>query len=204
MSDGGLNWKGVLFWSILITIVAIVALYFLWKTPTGEAGPVRVAVDNVIAKVTSVQMLNLGSAGTLLSNNWATVAGIGVTAIPLTYTTIKSYLSQQKAKKELEAAQELAKINQSKDALHIEELEKKISLLESDSTADELQKKLSGIAGEKEQLETKITQLTGQVNQLSEQPKQIIQQLWQASGGKVQTIAGEQVKVIELTKTNVI
>lgn len=191
MSDGGIIWKNFAFYIIIAAILIIAVLYFVWTT-----GPIHVFIDNLASKV-SLPKIDTSSITTLLSNNWTTVAGIGLTAIPLGYTTIKSYLSQQKAKKELEAAQELAKLTTSKDAVEIKALKDRLSEYESDTTNSELQKKILGFSSEKEAMQNKINSLSGQVEILSKTPANICESLWAKSGGQTVTEGGKLYRIIE-------
>lgn len=195
MSDSGIIWKNLVFYIIIAVILLLALLYFLWKD-----GPIRVAIDGLIANVSLPKMpeFSLNGVGTFLQNN-ATLIGIaaplGITAV--TYF-VKNYQTNKLLDKKIEELSEVKLSAAQESNAKIAALQKEVDAYKSDTTAETLQKRLSGLSGSNEQLQTRIIGLESQITQLSEQPKQIIQQLWQASGSKVQTIAGEQVKVIEL------
>jgi len=198
VSDKKVNWKGVAFYAVIILIIAVVALYFLWPT-----GPVKITIDSLIASL-HLNNIDLSSVSKLVTDNWAAIAGVAVTAVPLGYAYIKSYLDKQKLKKELESQQELAALSETKAKGTIDGLKKEVTTLKNDTTASDLKKQLGDLTGKNESLETKIKQLTAQNEQLSKTPTQMAESLWSKSGGQILEVNGEKYKIIEKTITNVI
>ena len=194
MVDTGINWKGVFFWVILLVFLACIVFYFFdWMNFRAMIGSFTSKID-----LPKIGALNLSGITDFLTKN---AALIGI-AVPLGITALSYYIKNYQTNKLLD--QKIAEISTTKLSLtqqassKEQELQHQIDLLNGDTTADTLQTNLSKITSEKQILSNQVEQLRGQVIQLSSQPKDIINQLWQASGGKVTEIAGETVKIIEL------
>jgi ABC-type phosphate transport system auxiliary subunit len=82
-------------------------------------------------------------------------------------------------------------------------LESKLSIFETDTTSEELQKTLSAVTGEKTKLENTVTNLQGQLQQLQTEPSRIAESLWAKSGGQTMEINGVKYKIIEKLITEV-
>jgi hypothetical protein len=176
MSGETVNYKAVAFYILIIFVVAVVILYFLPLNPN----PIHAAISNVLSWISStVGKLGGGSIGQLISKNWTYILGIGVTVIPLAYTTVKSYLDKATATKALQAAQDLAvtKENSAKTMLEqaktakdaeIQTLKDKLSTYENDPALSSLQTSYST-------LQTEKTKLQGQIDLLNQKLEAEIQ-----------------------------
>lgn len=189
-----INPKGIIFYIIIGCVIAVVILYFL---PI-NGNPVTAAINGLITKLNLPQItlpdLN-GIFEWIKNNSIATgvLATVGTTAF--TYF-IKNYQTNKLLD------DKIAELNEAKiKVLNTEDTAKtlsdKLKLYEQDVTADELQKTLSAISGEKSELETKIKGLEGQIESLSKQPAQLAESLWAKSGGQTIEVGGVKYRIIE-------
>ena len=197
-----LNIKAIILYGILIGVIVLAVIYFLPASWLPN-NPVK----SFFAAIASSLHVNTGNIGdsvkNLVTQNWATIAGVGLTAIPLIYTTIKSYLNQQKAKKELEAANDLFALKQQEADAKIAGMQQQIDTYNSDDTAAMLQKALGEKNSSIERLETQMKSLAAQNEELSRQPARICEQLWVKSGGQTISEGGHEYRIIEKTTVEV-
>ncbi len=194
MSAKKINWTGILFYSILFAIIVLALLYVFWHD-----GPIRTGVNNLVSLISSkIQLPQFSFEGItdFLKNNGVllgTTASLGTTAIAY---FVKNYQTNKLLD------QKIQELNEEKikafNAMDINKtLEDKLKLYETDTTADELQKSLSTITGEKSALEKQVSNLQSQIELLNKQPAQMAESLWAKSGGQVITEGGHTYRIIE-------
>jgi hypothetical protein len=193
VSGTGINWKGVFFWIIFLVFMACIIFYvFDWMN-------FRVMVGSLTSKIGIPKLSNFNLSGIteFLTKN---AALIGV-AVPLGITALTYFVKNYQTNKLLDAS--IAKANEAQLSASqaanskVSALEQELATYKGDTTADELQKTLSSITGERSTLENKVISLTAQIEQLQKLPSQMANELWSKSGGQTITVAGEQFKVIE-------
>jgi len=194
LSAKKINWTGILFYSILFAIIVLALLYVFWHD-----GPIRTGVNNLVSLISSkIQLPQFSFEGItdFLKNNGVllgTTASLGTTAIAY---FVKNYQTNKLLD------QKIQELNEEKikafNAMDINKtLEDKLKLYETDTTADELQKSLSTITGEKSALEKQVSNLQSQIELLNKQPAQMAESLWAKSGGQVITEGGHTYRIIE-------
>jgi hypothetical protein len=193
VSGTGINWKGVFFWIIFLVFMACIVFYvFDWMN-------FRVMVGSLTSKIgiPKIGDINISGIKDFLTNN---AALIGI-ATPLGITALTYFVKNYQTNKLLDAS--IAKANEAQLSASqaanskVSALEQELATYKGDTTADELQKTLSSITGERSTLENKVISLTAQIEQLQKLPSQMANELWAKSGGQTITVAGEQYKVIE-------
>jgi hypothetical protein len=193
VSGTGINWKGVFFWILLLVFLACIIFYVMdWFN-------FKVMVSNLTSSIgiPKIGSINISGITDFLTKNVALigiVTPLGITAV--TYF-IKNYQTNKLLDASIEKANE-AQLTATQTAnSKLQALEQELSTYKGDTTADELQKTLGSITGEKTSLENKVISLTAQIDQLQKLPSQMANELWAKSGGQTITVAGEQFKVIE-------
>lgn len=194
MSAKKINWTGILFYSILFAIIVLALLYVFWHD-----GPIRTGVNNLVSLISSkIQLPQFSFEGItdFLKNNGVLLG----TAASLGTTAIAYFVKNYQTNKLLD--QKIQELNEEKikafNAMDINKtLEDKLKLYETDTTADELQKSLSTITGEKSALEKQVSNLQSQIELLNKQPAQMAESLWAKSGGQVITEGGHTYRIIE-------
>ena len=195
MSETKINYKGLIFYGLLAAIIILVVIYFLPSSILPH-NPVKNLVTLLSAKLGGLNFSNI-KLPEIITKNSGVIAGVSVTAIPLGAAYIKSYLDKQKAKKELESAQELAAIQKAKTDAEITNYKTQISTLNSDTTEQELQKVLGEKTSYITSLEGKVKGLEAQKELLSKSSMNTLESLWSKSGGQVIEENGVKYKVIE-------
>jgi cell division protein FtsB len=194
LSAKKINWTGILFYSILFAIIVLALLYVFWHD-----GPIRTGVNNLVSLISSkIQLPQFSFEGItdFLKNNGVLLG----TAASLGTTAIAYFVKNYQTNKLLD--QKIQELNEEKikafNAMDINKtLEDKLKLYETDTTADELQKSLSTITGEKSALEKQVSNLQSQIELLNKQPAQMAESLWAKSGGQVITEGGHTYRIIE-------
>jgi len=193
VSGTGINWKGVFFWIIFLVFMACIVFWlFDWFHFKAMVSQLTGSIG--IPKLSS---FNLSGITEFLTKN---AALIGV-AVPLGITALTYFVKNYQTNKLLDAS--IAKANEAQLSASqaanskVSALEQELATYKGDTTADELQKTLSSITGERSTLENKVISLTAQIEQLQKLPSQMANELWAKSGGQTITVAGEQFKVIE-------
>jgi len=197
--DTGVNWKGVFFWIIAILLLACIIFYFF------DLFGFRASVSALTSQIgiPKLDSINLSGVTDFITKN-AALLGVGLTlgTTAITYF-VKNYqtnkLLDASIKKANEAQLQATQLANSK----LSALENELSIYKGDTTADELQKTLSSITGEKDLLTSRIAALQAQNEQLSKMPTQMANELWAKSGGQIITIGDEKFKVIEKAIVNV-
>jgi hypothetical protein len=193
VSGTGINWKGVFFWILLLVFLACIIFYVMdWFNFKAMVSQLTSSIG--IPKIGSI---NISGITDFLTKN---AALIGI-ATPLGITAATYFIKNWQTNKLLDASIEKAneaQLTASQAAnSKLQALEQELSTYKGDTTADELQKTLGSITGEKTSLENKVISLTAQIDQLQKLPSQMANELWAKSGGQTITVAGEQFKVIE-------
>jgi hypothetical protein len=131
-----LNIKGLIFWGLIACLILLVVLYFI-----PISNPVKTALTPLFSKV-SLPKLDYSSITDLIKNNAGAIAGVSVTAIPLSVAYIKTWMNQKKAEKETEALKTLTTVQSQTQDKTIAELKAQLQQYEGDTTSTELQKTL--------------------------------------------------------------
>ena len=193
-----LNYGITAAWIITIAIIVVAILYFIHFAP----------VVNIVSYVVNGLKGALGSASgkglvDVVSKNITTIVGVGAVLVPMGIAYVKTYSKQKAAEKATDAAQKLMMEQQQAADAKLRTLQGQIDTLNSDTTADTLQSNLSGLTSKYSTLEDNFAKAQTLIEVYKAQtPKiqaQVVNELWQASGGKVLNIGGESVKLIEKT-----
>jgi hypothetical protein len=188
-----INWKGIFFWILLLVFLGCIIFYVKdWFNFKATISQLTASIG--IPKIGSI---NISGITDILTKN---AALIGI-ATPLGITAVTYFIKNWQTNKLLDASIEKAneaQLSATQTAnSKLQALEQELSTYKGDTTADELQKTLGSITGEKTSLENKVISLTAQIDQLQKLPSQMANELWAKSGGQTITVAGEQFKVIE-------
>jgi hypothetical protein len=193
VSGTGINWKGVFFWIIFLVFMACILFWvFDWFHFKAMVSQLTSSIG-----IPKIGAINISGITDILTKN---AALIGI-ATPLGITAITYAIKNWQTNKLLDAS--IAKANEAQLSASqaanskVSALEQELATYKGDTTADELQKTLGSISGEKSTLENKVISLTAQIEQLQKLPSQMANELWAKSGGQTITVAGEQYKVIE-------
>jgi type II secretory pathway pseudopilin PulG len=199
LSGTGINWRGVAFWIILLMLLACITFYvfdlFHFKS--------SIAAFTSAIGIPKLSSINLSGITDFVAKNGAVigiVGGLGTTA--LTYF-IKNYQANKLLDKTIADTQTRISQQESVANAKIVALEQKLSSYEGDTTADQLQTKLSSITGINQNLEDKLKAVLAQNEQLQKLPSQMANELWAKSGGQILDVNGVLYKVIEKEIVNV-
>ena len=184
-------------YGVVIAVAVLALLYFMYP-------PVTAFFNGIPAYFQKLNLpaFNLNSAINYVKENTVllgTAATLGTTAVTL---FIKKYQTDKLLDAKLQELNQL-KIDNIDLSNTNKTLENSLSVFQTDTTSEELQKTLSIVTGEKGKLENTITSLQGQLQQLQSEPSRIAETLWAKSGGQVLEIGGEKYKIIEKTITEV-
>jgi hypothetical protein len=195
LSGTGINWRGVAFWIILLMLLACITFYvfdlFHFKS--------SIAAFTSAIGIPKLSSINLSGITDFVAKNGAVigiVGGLGTTA--LTYF-IKNYQTNKLLDQKIAEISE-TKLSLTQQATAKEQaLQAQIDEFNKDTTADQLQTKLSSITGINQTLEDKLKAALAQNEQLQKLPSQMANELWAKSGGQIVTVGSEKFKVIEKT-----
>jgi hypothetical protein len=143
VSGTGINWVGVVFWVILAVFVACIIFYvsdwFHFRTLisqlTSQIGIPKIGTLNFSGVIDFLTKNSLGIGA---------ITTLGTAAITL---FVKNYQTNKQLDMAIQKAND-AQINATQaSATKFAELQKKIDMYESDTTADELQKKITALSG---------------------------------------------------------
>jgi len=182
VSEYKLDYKNIAFYIIIIIAIVFVTMYFL---------NVWCFKDNVTLLFSKISLPKLPEINLNSLISWATqntaligvVAGLGTTAI--TYF-VKNYQTNKLLNQSNTLLTEkMDEINQTQLTLSAAEakaknLEDQLNVFKDDTTAEELQKRLSSLSSEKTQLEATISSIQSQnqqlMNEIKNRPVQIVKE----------------------------
>jgi len=188
----------LIIYGLLLAAVIIALFYFF------DVLNFKVFINGLIAQIPTNDLLP--QLGTFVKDNVATIVSVAIPTVIGLVTYVK-YKAELTAKKELlelqtelqaktlnaEALVENTKVTASNT---ISNLESELAGFKGDTTAEQLQTRLTGLITSNESLQS-------QIEALQKQPAQLAEQLWAKSGGQVIDVAGVQYKIIEKEILNV-
>jgi hypothetical protein len=177
VSLNGVNWWGVAFYIVVAFIIVIAIAYFVWPQ-----GIIHTTLASGFAFITqNLPKIDFNGITTWIKEN-AAVAGVmatlGTTAVGY---VIKNYQTNQVNKVLDNKILELEKDNLSliNKSSQVTELQKQLDVLNADTTALDLQKRISSFSDERLQMEAQLRSLQNQnqelMNMLAKTPVKIVE-----------------------------